>query len=98
VREAVTSSADLHRYLVDRWAAHRALAEAHDVTLSPHPHVAGGSVPFVFAAACTCGWRYGRNALKWTVKAVQQHYVDEELTNGRGLVDFATPEELLRAQ
>lgn len=57
---------------------------AHTVTLTPHPHP--GSVPFTFAAACSCGWATPANAFKWTALAVQGHYADARMTNGRGLI------------
>lgn len=58
--------------------------EQHLVTITPRPHV--GSVPFVFEASCDCGrWTYASNAYKWTALAVQGHYVEAGLTNGRGI-------------
>jgi hypothetical protein len=46
----------------------------HDVTVTSQPH---GSIPFIFAAACSCGaWRCPPNAWKWTALAVQDHLTD----------------------
>lgn len=57
----------------------------HTITVTAKPH--GGSVPVVFTATCTCGFRYGPNAFKWTALGVQEHYQAAGFTNGRGLLD-----------
>jgi hypothetical protein len=62
------------------------VSEDHVITLAEREHVVSGSIPFVFNATCICGWWSGFNAPKWTLLAVQQHWVETKLTNGRGLL------------
>jgi hypothetical protein len=56
----------------------------HTITVHHIEHE--GSAPFIFGAVYTCGWSYGRNAPKWTLLAIQQHWVESGLTNDRGLL------------
>lgn len=59
----------------------------HTITIEPQWARVGVSVPVLFRAHCSCGrWHRGPNAPKWTLLAIQGHYVEAGLTNGRGLI------------
>lgn len=58
------------------------MAADHTITITTHPHE--GSVPYVFAANCSCGWRPGRNAWKWVAFAIEDHLTEVGLMNERG--------------
>lgn len=59
----------------------------HEIAVNQRGHIGGrGSIPFSFNAMCTCGWVAGYNAPKWTLLAIQAHWIEKELTNGRGLL------------
>jgi hypothetical protein len=56
--------------------------EGHTITTRASSHE--GSVPYVFDATCSCGWRNGRNAWKWVAYAIEDHLTAAGLMNGRG--------------
>lgn len=49
----------------------------HEITMSPYPFT--GRNPFLFGAACACGWLRMPNAFERTTTAIREHYVAEAM-------------------